>query len=103
LLKRELKVFICLHVIISVSITYTTLVQDRTIAREWTAEDEHEFTLKLEKELDKIHDFQKAKVSIVHPVAVTPRISDSEFVACSLLPIAFGAKVIRDSLVLVWC
>ncbi|KAK7050854.1 vacuolar transporter chaperone [Paramarasmius palmivorus] len=38
-------------------------LKDRTIAREWTAEDEHEFTLKLEKELDKIHDFQKAKTS----------------------------------------
>jgi SPX domain protein involved in polyphosphate accumulation len=29
----------------------------------WTAKDEKEFTVMLTKELDKIHDFQKAKVS----------------------------------------
>ena len=29
----------------------------------WTAKDEDEFTVMLTKELDKIHDFQKAKVS----------------------------------------
>ena len=29
----------------------------------WTAQDENEFTVMLTKELDKIHDFQKAKVS----------------------------------------
>jgi SPX domain protein involved in polyphosphate accumulation len=28
----------------------------------WTAKDENEFTEMLTKELDKIHDFQKAKV-----------------------------------------
>ncbi|KAL0571002.1 vacuolar transporter chaperone [Marasmius crinis-equi] len=38
-------------------------LKDRTVARAWTLEDEREFTLKLEKELDKIHDFQKAKTS----------------------------------------
>lgn len=30
----------------------------------WTAKDENEFTVMLTKELDKIHDFQKAKVSL---------------------------------------
>jgi hypothetical protein len=29
----------------------------------WTTKDENEFTVMLTKELDKIHDFQKAKVS----------------------------------------
>ena len=29
----------------------------------WTSKDENEFTVMLTKELDKIHDFQKAKVS----------------------------------------
>ena len=29
----------------------------------WTAKDENEFTVMLTKELDKIHDFQKAKVN----------------------------------------
>ncbi|KAL0060185.1 vacuolar transporter chaperone [Marasmius tenuissimus] len=38
-------------------------LKDRTVSRAWTIEDEREFTLKLEKELDKIHDFQKAKTS----------------------------------------
>jgi SPX domain protein involved in polyphosphate accumulation len=37
-------------------------LKDRTLGRSWNARDEREFTAMLEKELDKIHDFQKAKV-----------------------------------------
>ncbi|KAG7089433.1 hypothetical protein E1B28_011119 [Marasmius oreades] len=38
-------------------------LKDRTVSRAWTANDEREFTVKLEKELDKIHDFQNSKIS----------------------------------------
>lgn len=38
------------------------LHQARTTGNRWTEHDEKEFTNMLEKELDKIHDFQKAKV-----------------------------------------
>jgi SPX domain protein involved in polyphosphate accumulation len=37
-------------------------LKDRTLSRNWTEQDEREFTALLEKELDKIHDFQQAKV-----------------------------------------
>ncbi|PSR83228.1 hypothetical protein PHLCEN_2v5790 [Hermanssonia centrifuga] len=35
--------------------------RNRTTSRDWTQNDEREFTALLEKELDKIHDFQKTK------------------------------------------
>jgi hypothetical protein len=38
--------------------------QARTTSTGWSAQDEQYFTQMLEKELDKIHDFQKAKVRI---------------------------------------
>ncbi|KAI0806025.1 SPX-domain-containing protein [Irpex lacteus] len=38
-------------------------LKSRTTAHTWDANDEREFTSLLEKELDKIHDFQKAKTS----------------------------------------
>ncbi|KAI0784297.1 SPX-domain-containing protein [Abortiporus biennis] len=38
-------------------------LKDRTTSRNWSDNDEAEFTVLLEKELDKIHDFQKAKTS----------------------------------------
>jgi hypothetical protein len=41
--------------------TCLILAQARTTGRGWSAVDEAEFTELLEKELDKIHDFQKAK------------------------------------------
>jgi SPX domain protein involved in polyphosphate accumulation len=37
-------------------------LKDRTTVHDWDAKDEREFTALLEKELDKIHDFQQAKV-----------------------------------------
>ena len=40
----------------------TIPLQDRTTAHLWTDDDERDFTAMLEKELDKIHDFQKSKV-----------------------------------------
>lgn len=36
--------------------------QARTTSHSWDSADEHAFTQMLERELDKIHDFQKAKV-----------------------------------------
>lgn len=41
-----------------------TNAQDRTTSHSWTELDEQEFTVMLERELDKVHDFQKAKVSL---------------------------------------
>ncbi|KAL0953247.1 hypothetical protein HGRIS_004500 [Hohenbuehelia grisea] len=38
-------------------------LKDRTFERQWTEDDEQAFTVMLEKELDKVHDFQKAKTS----------------------------------------
>ncbi|TCD72002.1 vacuolar transporter chaperone [Steccherinum ochraceum] len=38
-------------------------LKDRTTAHTWSDKDEKQFTALLEKELDKIHDFQKAKTS----------------------------------------
>ncbi|THH29918.1 hypothetical protein EUX98_g4267 [Antrodiella citrinella] len=38
-------------------------LKDRTTARGWSDKDEKQFTALLEKELDKIHDFQRAKTS----------------------------------------
>ncbi|KZT07719.1 SPX-domain-containing protein [Laetiporus sulphureus 93-53] len=38
-------------------------LKTRTTSRNWTDDDEHEFTQMLEKELDKIHTFQKSKTS----------------------------------------
>lgn len=38
------------------------ITQDRTTSHSWNENDEREFTALLEKELDKIHDFQKSKV-----------------------------------------
>ena len=46
----------------------TISLQARTISRNWTDADEQEFTQLLEKELDKIHDFQKAKVRKINRV-----------------------------------
>ncbi|KAJ7707439.1 VTC domain-containing protein [Mycena rosella] len=48
-------------------------LKDRTTGREWNAKDEKEFTALLEKELDKIHDFQKAKTT-----ELSQRIRDAE-------------------------
>ncbi|KAJ7592929.1 SPX-domain-containing protein [Mycena floridula] len=48
-------------------------LKDRTTGRNWNATDEQQFTAKLEKELDKIHDFQKAKTS-----ELTIRIREAE-------------------------
>ncbi|CAL1716933.1 unnamed protein product [Somion occarium] len=38
-------------------------LKDRTTSRTWTDKDEQQFTALLERELDKVHDFQKAKTS----------------------------------------
>ncbi|PFH52944.1 hypothetical protein AMATHDRAFT_73772 [Amanita thiersii Skay4041] len=38
-------------------------LKSRTTSRRWSKQDEYEFTAMLERELDKIHDFQKAKTS----------------------------------------
>jgi len=43
-------------------VTLTLSFQSRTTSHGWTKKDEQEFTAMLEKELDKVHDFQKAKV-----------------------------------------
>ncbi|KAJ7126776.1 VTC domain-containing protein [Mycena epipterygia] len=48
-------------------------LKNRTTERGWNATDEKEFTLLLEKELDKIHDFQKAKTT-----ELSQRIRDAE-------------------------
>ncbi|KAF5376175.1 hypothetical protein D9757_009337 [Collybiopsis confluens] len=48
-------------------------LKDRTISRAWTENDEREFTAKLEAELDKIYNFQKAKT-----LELSSRISDAE-------------------------
>ncbi|KAJ7096530.1 VTC domain-containing protein [Mycena belliarum] len=48
-------------------------LKDRTTGRGWNANDEQEFTVLLEKELDKIHDFQKAKTT-----ELSQRIRDAE-------------------------
>ncbi|KAJ6520921.1 VTC domain-containing protein [Mycena vulgaris] len=48
-------------------------LKDRTSGRGWNATDETEFTVLLEKELDKIHDFQKAKTT-----ELSQRIRDAE-------------------------
>ncbi|KAI0264371.1 SPX-domain-containing protein [Gloeopeniophorella convolvens] len=52
LLKRELKF-----------VAHTLASQARTTSHSWDAADEQEFTSMLEGELDKIHDFQKAKTT----------------------------------------
>ncbi|KAF9267912.1 SPX-domain-containing protein [Marasmius fiardii PR-910] len=45
-------------------------LKERTISRQWTINDEREFTVKLEKELDKVHDFQSSKISeLAHRIA----------------------------------
>ena len=59
LLKRELKVTIPFFIYSSIHLTPS---KARTTSHNWDATDEHEFTNMLEGELDKIHDFQKAKV-----------------------------------------
>ncbi len=43
-------------------VALTLSFQSRTTSHGWTKKDEQEFTAMLEKELDKVHDFQKAKV-----------------------------------------
>ncbi|KAI0072756.1 SPX-domain-containing protein [Panus rudis PR-1116 ss-1] len=45
----------------------------RTVSHNWTDKDEKEFTALLERELDKVHDFQKAKTS-----ELSRRIKDAE-------------------------
>ncbi|RDX57094.1 SPX-domain-containing protein [Lentinus brumalis] len=45
----------------------------RTVSRNWTDEDEREFTRMLERELDKIHNFQKTKT-----FELSRRINDAE-------------------------
>jgi hypothetical protein len=74
LLKRELKVLIFSHNLL-LHPAHTSL-KARTTSHNWNATDEEEFTSMLEGELDKIHDFQKAKVHIVtmppHPFLKSP-------------------------------
>ncbi|EIN09987.1 SPX-domain-containing protein [Punctularia strigosozonata HHB-11173 SS5] len=48
-------------------------LKDRTTEHGWTEDDEREFTAMLERELDKIHDFQKEKTS-----ELSRRIRDAE-------------------------
>ncbi|RPD74979.1 SPX-domain-containing protein [Lentinus tigrinus ALCF2SS1-7] len=48
-------------------------LKSRTVSRNWTDEDEREFTLMLERELDKIHNFQKTKT-----YELSRRINDAE-------------------------
>ncbi|KAI0346258.1 SPX-domain-containing protein [Trametopsis cervina] len=48
-------------------------LKNRTTLHRWDSEDEREFTALLEKELDKIHDFQRAKT-----VELSRRIKDAE-------------------------
>lgn len=48
-------------------------LKDRTTSHSWTELDEQEFTVMLERELDKVHDFQKAKTS-----ELARRIHDAE-------------------------
>ena len=51
--------------IIYISLTTNRqIAQDRTSSHNWNEADEQEFTALLEKELDKIHDFQKFKVTL---------------------------------------
>jgi SPX domain protein involved in polyphosphate accumulation len=47
----------------SVYLMPVSTTQARTTAHNWDEDDEVAFTAMLEKELDKIHDFQQAKVS----------------------------------------
>ncbi|KAJ7762011.1 VTC domain-containing protein, partial [Mycena maculata] len=56
-------------------------LKNRTTGRGWSVADEKEFTVLLEKELDKIHDFQKAKVrstGSVRTKELSQRIRDAE-------------------------
>ena len=62
LLKRELKVAISVS---SSSSGSHHPLKARTTSHNWNDVDEQEFTTLLEGELDKIHDFQKAKVCVV--------------------------------------
>ncbi len=62
LLKRELKVTIPLLIY---PFVHLTPFKSRTTSHNWDATDEQEFTNMLEGELDKIHDFQKAKVCVI--------------------------------------
>ena len=64
LLKRELKVHNLSHPAVQCP-RLTAALQERTTAHAWSDKDERQFTQLLEKELDKIHDFQKAKVRTV--------------------------------------
>ncbi|KZT73075.1 SPX-domain-containing protein [Daedalea quercina L-15889] len=48
-------------------------LKERTTAHAWSDDDERDFTAMLEKELDKIHDFQKSKTS-----ELSKRIKDAE-------------------------
>ncbi|EPQ54223.1 SPX-domain-containing protein [Gloeophyllum trabeum ATCC 11539] len=48
-------------------------LKDRTTSKNWTEDDEREFKLMLEHELDKIHDFQKQKTN-----ELSRRIRDAE-------------------------
>ena len=61
LLKRELKVRTHPHTTLKCALT-PFFSQARTTSRNWTDDDEREFTRMLERELDKIHHFQKTKV-----------------------------------------
>jgi SPX domain protein involved in polyphosphate accumulation len=70
LLKRELKVAI--SVLSSSPSGSHYPFKARTTSHSWDAADEQEFTNLLEGELDKIHDFQKAKVCVV---AALPHLS----------------------------
>ncbi|KAI9458775.1 SPX-domain-containing protein [Russula earlei] len=60
LLKRELKVIPLVPVPVH---AHGVPFQARTTSHNWNAVDEQEFTNMLEGELDKIHDFQKAKTA----------------------------------------
>jgi len=49
------------------------VLKERTTGRSWTDRDKHDFTILLERELDKIHDFQKSKT-----LELSHRIRDAE-------------------------
>ncbi|KAH9928705.1 VTC domain-containing protein [Fomitopsis serialis] len=65
LLKRELKA--------RRSLRHHSWTPERTTAHAWSDDDERDFTAMLEKELDKIHDFQRSKTS-----ELARRIKDAE-------------------------
>ena len=54
--------------------TYLTHEQDRTTSKAWNDKDERQFKVALERELDKIYQFQKEKVYLLSGNFVLPRL-----------------------------